>query len=139
MTDLTTSDHALGQLVRVSVIAGDRRLDVGAPGSVPVAELVPGLARTLNLLDPATVYGGYRLLRADGARLDSARSLQAQGVSDGDVLTLTAGADDAEHRVYDDIVEAVADVVESDDRPWTPKDAATTAVMAAVALLLTGA
>ena len=38
-----------------------------------------------------------------------------------------------------DIVEAVADVVESDDRPWTPKDAATTAVMAAVALLLTGA
>ncbi|TDE88020.1 type VII secretion integral membrane protein EccD [Occultella glacieicola] len=139
MTELSSAERALGQLLRVSVVAGDRRLDLAAPGGVPVAELVPGLARNLNLLDPATVFGGYRLVRQQGGALEGARSLQAQGVQDGDVLTLTSGADIDEHRVYDDLVEAVADVVESDDKPWTPKDAATTAVLAAVALLVTGA
>ncbi|WP_163540720.1 type VII secretion integral membrane protein EccD [Occultella kanbiaonis] len=139
MTELSSGERALGQLLRVSVVAGDRRLDLAAPGGVPVAELVPGLARNLNLLDAATVFGGYRLVRQQGGPLEDARSLQAQGVQDGDVLTLTSGADIDEHRVYDDLVEAVADVVESDDKPWTPKDAATTAVLAAVALLVTGA
>ncbi|MBZ2198011.1 type VII secretion integral membrane protein EccD [Occultella gossypii] len=139
MTELSSDERALGQLLRVSVVAGDRRLDLAAPGGVPVAELVPGLARNLNLLDAATVFGGYRLVRQQGGALEGARSLQAQGVQDGDVLTLTSGADIDEHRVYDDLVEAVADVVESDDKPWTPKDAATTAVLAAVALLVTGA
>lgn len=139
MSETTSSERALGQLVRVSVVAGDRRMDVAAPAGVPVAEILPGLARHLNMLDAATVYGGYRLTRPEGSELDADRSLQAQGVADGDILNLISGADAADHRVYDDIVEAVADVVESDQKPWSPQDAATTAVLAAVTLLVTAA
>jgi len=139
MVEASPAPTALGTLVRISVVAGDRRLDVGAPGSIPVAEIVPGLARSLRLLDATTVYGGYQLLRSDGARLDTAVSLIAQGVTDGEVLTLEAGATTTDHRVYDDVVEAVADAVERDTTPWTPEDSARTAVGAAVAFLLAGA
>ena len=41
------------------------------PGSVPLAELVPELARSVGLLDAATVYGGYRLVTRDGRELDA--------------------------------------------------------------------
>lgn len=139
MTDLTSSPTPVGTLVRLSVVADDRRVDLGAPGNVPVAELLPGLARTLGVLDAATVYGGYRLLRADGRPVESARSLVAQGVEDGAVLTLEAGATRAEPRVYDDVVEAVADAVEAHHAPWTAQDSARSAAGAAVALLLAAA
>ncbi|WP_182112077.1 MULTISPECIES: type VII secretion integral membrane protein EccD [unclassified Actinotalea] len=139
MTAATSTAGALGTLLRVSVTAGERTVDLGAPGNVPVAELVPGLARTLGLLDAATVHGGFRLVRTDGRPVDSDRSLQAQGVEDGSVLTLEPGAHVADVRVYDDVVEAVADAVEGQYAPWTARDSALTAVVAATAFLLTGA
>ncbi|MSZ76657.1 MAG: type VII secretion integral membrane protein EccD, partial [Actinobacteria bacterium] len=46
-------------LVRVTVASGTRRVDLVLPGSVPVAELVPELARSVGLLDALTVHGGY--------------------------------------------------------------------------------
>lgn len=134
-----TTATPLGTLVRVTVRAGDRSVDLGAPGSVPVAELVPGLARTLGLLDPTTVHAGVRLLTSDGVPLDSDRSLQAQNVADGAVLTLESGASVEPPRLYDDVVEAVADAVEGQYAPWTPQDSALTAVVAATAFLLAGA
>ncbi|QGH70458.1 type VII secretion integral membrane protein EccD [Pseudactinotalea sp. HY158] len=132
--------HVFGQLLRISVVAGDRKVDVAAPRSVPIAELIPGLARTMGLLEAGTAYGGYTLTTADsGSRLDPALSLHSQGVTPGDVLTLTGGANAPTEPSYDDIVEAVADAVESEHRPWTPQDSAMTALLAATALLLTGA
>ncbi len=139
---MTVTHHApppVGSLVRVTITAGDRRLDVGAPGSVPVAELVPEFARELGQLDPETVWGGYRLIRADGSAVDVDRGLQAQGIDDGSVLSLESGAGVVAPKVYDDVVEAVADVVEGQFAPWTARNAAQTAVGTAVALLLTAA
>ncbi len=139
MAAASPAPGGLGTLVRVSVTAAGRTVDLGAPGGVAVAELVPGLARTLGLLDPTTVHGGFRLVRSDGAPLDSDRSLQAQNVADGAVLTLESGAATADVRVYDDLVEAVADAVEGQYAPWTPQDSALTAVVASAAFLLAGA
>jgi type VII secretion integral membrane protein EccD len=139
MNDAVTSATPVGTLVRVTVTAGGRRLDLGIPGNVPMAEVVPGLARAMNLLDATTAHGGYRLVRADGTAVDSARSLLAEGVEDGAVLALESGARRAEERVYDDVVEAVADAVEGQYAPWTPSDSAMSAVWAAVALLVAGA
>ena len=56
-------------LVRVTVASGSRRVDLVLPGAVPVAELVPELARSVGLLDPVTVHGGYRLVTRAGVRL----------------------------------------------------------------------
>lgn len=126
-------------LVRVSVTSGTRRVDLVLPGAVPVAELLPELARGVGLLDPATVHGGYRVGTAEGRRLALDTGLTLQGVDDGALLTVTAGVDDPEPRVYDDVVEAMADVVEHDLEPWRPAAGRRTALGAAGLFLVLGA
>ncbi len=126
-------------LLRVTVASGSRRVDLVLPGAVPVAELVPELARSVGLLDGATVYGGYHLVTADGRTLAGDAGLVIQGVEDGGLITVTAGVDDEVPRVYDDVVEAMTDVVERDLKPWQPASGRRTALTAAALLLALGA
>lgn len=125
-------------LVRVSVVGDGRRADLAIPGAVPVAELLPELARSVGLLDPRAVHAGYRLTTSDGRMLAPDAGLTLQGVEDGGMLTLTAAIDDEPPRVYDDVVEAMADMVESDLRPWEPAAGRRTALVAAGTLLTLG-
>lgn len=127
------------RLVRVTVASGTRRVDLVLPGSVPVAELVPELARSVGLLDPATVHGGYHLVTAEGRELAGDAGLVIQGVDDGGLLTVSAGVDDQPPRVYDDVVEAMTDVVEQDLNPWEPASGRRTALAAAGLLMALGA
>ena len=122
-------------LVRISVLGEGRRLDIGIPAQLPLIELMPGFARNLGLLDPTMTHTGYELRRADGRVLDASSTAAAQGVLDGDVLTLARGGLVAQPRVYDDIVEAVIDATEEQHRPWTPQDGVRTALGACLTLL----
>lgn len=126
-------------LVRVTVASGSRRVDLVLPGAVPVAELVPELARSVGILDASTVYGGYRLIARDGRRLANDAGLLIQGIEDGGLLTVTAGIDDETPRVYDDIVEAMSDVVEHELKPWEAASGRRTALAAGGLLLGLGA
>ncbi|GAB3762208.1 type VII secretion integral membrane protein EccD [Nocardioides ginsengisegetis] len=126
-------------LVRVTVASGTRRVDLVLPGAVPVAELVPELARSVGLLDASTVFGGYHLVTAEGRELATDSGLVIQGVEDGGLLTVTAGIDDAPPRVYDDVVEAMTDIVERDLKPWEPASGRRTALAAAGLLMALGA
>lgn len=126
-------------LVRVTVTSGTRRVDLVLPGAVPVAELLPELARSVGMLDAATVYGGYRLLTSEGRHLAGDSGLTLQGVEDGVSLTVAAGVDDAPPRVYDDVVEAMTDVVERDLLPWQPASGRRTALSAGALLMALGA
>ncbi len=125
-------------LVRVTVASGTRRVDLVLPGAVPVAELVPELARSVGLLDATTVHGGFEVVTAAGRRLAPDAGLTLQGVEDGGVLTVTAGVDEASPKVYDDVVEAMSDAVEHDLEPWRPAAARRTALVAAGLLLVLG-
>jgi ESX secretion system protein EccD len=126
-------------LVHVTVASGSRRVDLVLPGAIPVAELVPELARSVGLLDATTVYGGYRLITQDGRELATDSGLTMQGVEDGGLITVAAGVDDEPPRVYDDVVEAMADVVEHDLTPWQPAAGRRTALWAAGLALALGA
>lgn len=126
-------------LLRVTVASSTRRVDLVLPGTVPVAELVPELARNVGLLDGSTVHGGYHLLMADGRRLAGDTGLLLQGVEDGGLLTVTAGVHDVPPTVYDDVVEAMTDVVERELRPWQPAAGRRTALGSAALLLTLGA
>ncbi len=126
-------------LVRVTVASGSRRVDLVLPGAIPVVELVPELARSVGLLDSATVYAGYRLVTSDGRRLEGDSGLTLQGVEDGSVITVSAGVDDPAAAVYDDVVEAMTDVVEHDLKPWEPASGRRTALWAASLLMALGA
>lgn len=126
-------------MVRVTAASGTRRVDLVLPGAVPVAELVPELARSVGLLDGATVHGGYRLVLPDGHALVPDAGLIRQGVEDGALLTVSAGALGPQPRIYDDVVEAMTEVVESELEPWRPADGRWAALLAAALFLLLGA
>lgn len=126
---------AAGAVLRLSVVSEDRRLDVAVPAQIPLVELLPGFARSLGLLDPTLAHGGYALHRADGGVLDPARGAGAQGVHDGELLTLVRGGLLAEARVYDDVVEAVIDATKEQHDSWTPKDSSRTALAISVTFL----
>ena len=136
---MTQAPVGISGLVRVTVASGTRRVDLVLPGAVPVAELVPELARSVGLLDPATVYGGYRLVTSEGRELAADAGLVIQGVDDGGLLTVAAGVDDEPPRVYDDVVEAMTDVVEHDLMPWEPAAGRRTALASAGLLMTLGA
>ena len=91
------------------------------------------------MLDPQTVHDGFPISTPDGRRLTGDTGLTFQGVHDGEILTITAGIDDPPPRVYDDIVEAMADVVEDEMRPWEPEAGRRTALSAACLMLGLGA
>jgi type VII secretion integral membrane protein EccD len=135
----TATPASTSGLVRVTVASGTRSVDLVLPGSIPVAELVPELARSVGLLDAATVHGGYRVVTQDGRRLEGDAGLTMQGVEDGGLLTVAAGVDDAPPRVYDDVVEAMSDAVERELKPWEPAAGRRTALTAAALLLVLGA
>jgi type VII secretion integral membrane protein EccD len=139
MSQTSASPPGASSLLRLTVASGARRVDLVLPGAVPVAELVPELARSVGLLDGATVYGGYHLVTADGRALAGDAGLVIQGVEDGGLITVTAGVDDVVPRVYDDVVEAMTDVVERDLKPWQPASGRRTALTAAALLLALGA
>ena len=126
-------------LVRVSVTSASRRVDLVLPAAVPVADLVPELARSVGVLAVGTAHAGYRLVTPDGRVLDPEAGLAAQGVEDGGVLTVAAGADVEQPLLHDDVVEAMAEAVDRDLRPWDAVAARRTALLAAVLLLLVGA
>lgn len=128
-----------GSLIRITITHNDRRLDTGVPTHTPLAEHLPGFVRHLGALDPTLVYGGYQLHLSDGTVLIAERSLAEQGVRDGDLLSLTSGALQPELHVYDDVVEAVGDAVDSQQAAWTGADSARTALAASTAFLLIGA
>jgi type VII secretion integral membrane protein EccD len=125
--------------VRVTVVSATRSVDLALPGAVRVADLVPELARCVGLLDAHTAPGGYRLVTQGGRLLAAGTGLTRQGVEDGAVVTLVAGAGDVPPPRYDDVVDAMADVVERDLAPWDATTGRRTARAAAFLVLLMGA
>jgi type VII secretion integral membrane protein EccD len=135
---VTTSLAPSSGIVRVTVSSDERRADLALPAAVTVAELLPEIARMLGVLDPSSAHTGFRLLTADGVELSASSGLTLQNVQDGARLSLVSGAV-TPPRVYDDVVEAMADVVESSTTPWGASSARRTALFAAGSLLSLGA
>ncbi|NTW42100.1 MAG: type VII secretion integral membrane protein EccD, partial [Cellulomonadaceae bacterium] len=135
---MTQPAVAARALLHLSIRADDRKVDLGVPAQLPLVEMLPGVVRRLGLLDPTLVHAGYVLRRADGTDLDPAASCAAQGVRDGEVLSLVRGGQLAERTRYDDVVEAVIDAA-AERRGWSPRDQARTALAVSLALLALGA
>ncbi|GAA4898216.1 type VII secretion integral membrane protein EccD [Streptomyces coeruleoprunus] len=104
---------------RVTVVAPDGRVDVALPEDIPVADLYPEI---LRLSGQSPVEGGpvgYHLVRRDGKVLDGARSLAAQRILDGELLSLRPFAESLPPAVFDDVSDAVASAVARDRTFWT--------------------
>ncbi|MCT2585892.1 type VII secretion integral membrane protein EccD [Actinophytocola gossypii] len=136
-------------LVRVTVAAPARRIDLALPERSPLAELLPGLLRHAgeNLADAGARSGGWVLRRPDGTVLEPARPLAAQRVRDGEILHLTHAHVDWPELEYDDLVDAIATGSARTGATWGPRHTraagltlgALAVLLCLVAVLRTGA
>lgn len=103
---------------RVTIVAPDSRIDVALPEDIPVADVHPEILRLSGQTPEPGAPVGYHLVRRDGTVLDSARSLAAQRILDGEVLSLRPFAESLPPAVFDDVSDAVASAVSRDRALW---------------------
>ncbi|MET7641764.1 type VII secretion integral membrane protein EccD [Streptomyces sp. NPDC005438] len=136
-TATTVATGSATGFCRVTIVAPDSRVDVALPEDVPVADIHPEI---LRLSGQAPVEGGpvgYHLVRRDGTVLDGARSLLAQRILDGEVLSLRPFSESLPPAVYDDVSDAVASAVVRDRRLWSDALMRAAGLTAGGVLLLT--
>ncbi|MQS34204.1 type VII secretion integral membrane protein EccD [Streptomyces katsurahamanus] len=104
---------------RVTVVAPDGRVDVALPEDIAVADLYPEILRLSGQSPEPGAPVGYHLVRRDGTVLDGARSLGAQRILDGELLSLRPFADSLPPAVFDDVTDAVANAVARDRTLWS--------------------
>ncbi|HEY4022891.1 MAG TPA: type VII secretion integral membrane protein EccD [Pseudonocardiaceae bacterium] len=97
-------------LVRITVTASNRRMDLALPEDAVVAEIIPGLLARAGeaLADHGIVHGGWVLRRFDGTPLANDRTFRAYRVRDGEVLRLVPRRQEWPELDYDDLVDAIA-------------------------------
>ncbi|WP_055556872.1 type VII secretion integral membrane protein EccD [Streptomyces sp. NBRC 110028] len=103
---------------RVTVVAPDSRIDVALPDDIALADLYPEILRLTGQTQPAGAPVGYHFVRRDGTVLDGARSLAAQRVLDGDVLSMRPFAQSLPPVVRDDVSDAIASAISGDRTLW---------------------
>ena len=126
-------------LIPLTITYGVDRTDVTIPQSIPLVELLPGLVESVGAFSDQPTNDGFAVRTASGRLLDQSKSLSAQGVRAGAALTLEPLGEGAADLVYDDLTEAVGQVVERVSTPWTRDDARTFAALSAAALIFVAA
>ena len=126
-------------LIPLTITYGLDRTDVTIPQSIPLVELLPGLVESVGAFSDQPTNDGFAVRTASGRLLDQSKSLSAQGVRAGAALTLEPLGEGAADMVYDDLTEAVGQVVERVSTPWTRDDARTFAALSAAALIFVAA
>ena len=126
-------------LIPLTITYGVDRTDVTIPQSIPLVELLPGLVESVGAFSDQPTNDGFAVRTASGRLLDQSKSLSAQGVRAGAALTLEPLGEGAADMVYDDLTEAVGQVVERVSSPWTRDDARTFAALSAAALIFVAA
>ncbi|MFV0407084.1 MAG: EsaB/YukD family protein [Propioniciclava sp.] len=126
-------------LLPLAIVYRDQRIDLALPGSVPVAELLPGIVTALGRLTADSASHGFRMSTAALGDLDQAQTLAEQSVVPGAVLTLTSAEETHLDVRYDDLVEAIGVSVASNREPWQREDSIRLAALCASGLFLVAA
>ncbi|MFC4003774.1 type VII secretion integral membrane protein EccD [Prauserella oleivorans] len=121
-------------LVRVTVDAPARRIDLALPERATVAELLPGLLRRAgeNLPDDGVTEGGWLLRRADGTALELGRALGGYGIRDGEILHLVPRRLHWPELEYDDLADTIAQGAGRAGRLWGPAHTRVAGLLAGV-------
>ena len=126
-------------LIPLTITYGVDRSDVTIPQSIPLVELLPGMVETVGAFTDRPTNDGFSVRTASGRLLDQSKSLSAQGVRAGAALTLEPLGEGAADMVYDDLTEAVGQIVERVSTPWMRDDARILAALSAAALIFVAA
>lgn len=125
---------------RVTVVSGERKVDLALPSSLPVSDVVP---QVLRLAAPAADRGDgaggagqtWTLARLGGHSLPLTQTLAEAGVLDGEVLELRQPGQDVRPAFVEDVRDAVEDSVDAGGGAWTSRTTLTAALLTGSVLL----
>lgn len=119
--------------IRVSVFGGRTQLDIGLPLDLPVSSFIPDLARLIRSRDASADEDPRRkeerrtfwvLSRFDdGTEIEPNKSLREAGVIDGELLRLTSDRALSPPTLYDDVVDAAAQLNKAAYAQWDARSA----------------
>ena len=124
---------------RITVVTTGRRVDLTMPTHLACAELLPQVVRLTGETEQGPSPRPWVLGRLGEPPLAPERTLSQSGVYDGDLLYLRAAGQPADPVVVDDLVETIAEAVDSRGGHWTAATWHRFAMAAAAALLGAGA
>ena len=136
-----TSGRTMAGLCRVTLATPTSRIDLALPTDLPIAAMLANLVELAGVATPdgGSGHGGWCLSRPAGPELNPARTLEALGVLDGDILHLRPRSVDPPAPVFDDVVDAVATSARGRISAWGPEPARWFAAVAIVLLAVTAA
>ena len=135
------SEHtttATAALSRVTIASPRGRLDIALPVDAMLAELLPTILSLAGDLGPDRSTG-WVLQRLGSAPLDTARTVAALGIRDGEVLQLFPAHAPLPEAVFDDILDAVATASRERADRWSWSDTRRFAIAVVVGVLGSGA
>ena len=108
----------------ITIVGPESRADLVLPANVPLAELLPDIAKILGVaIGPDQVIPNPRLYTPLGPGLNPDRSLAEQGIRDGALLMLRDASEAPPPPVVEDLVEMVATVLDERRDRWTGESA----------------
>ncbi|MFW0791103.1 type VII secretion integral membrane protein EccD [Gordonia sp. CPCC 205333] len=134
----TTSVDAFEPLIaRVSILGGHTQLDVGLPADIPIAALLPTLIERIQSRNPLVSNDSridddddtigplpdprrWTLAPIGRDPLPTELSLHDAGVRDGDLLALRCIRVGDSPALFDDVLDALAELSNARFRHWTP-------------------
>lgn len=127
-------------LVRVTLVAPRRRIDLSLPADVPLAHMLAPLlqAAGADLADAGLAHSGWVLQRLDEAPFDSAQTLTACGVRDGELLYFRPQLAQFPEVTFDDVADVIATGINERPDRWRPETTRRFGLLGAAALLALG-
>jgi type VII secretion integral membrane protein EccD len=120
---------------RVTVVTGERTIDLALPSALPLADVLPQVMRFASPEHQAGAPTSWTLARIGAASLPLTQSLAEAGVLDGDVLELRGQQEDVRPALVEDVRDAVEDSVDDAGGVWSTRTTGSFAVLAGASLL----
>ncbi len=120
---------------RVTVVTGERTIDLALPSALPLSDVLPQVMRFASPEQQTGAPTSWTLARLGAASLPLTQSLADAGVLDGDVLELRGQQEDVRPALVEDVRDAVEDSVDDAGGVWSTRTTGSFAVLAGAALL----
>lgn len=120
---------------RVTVVSGQRKVDLALPSALPVADVVPQVLRYCVPPGGNDTPTAWTLARLGGVPLALSQTLAEAGVLDGEVLELRGQASEVRPALVEDVRDALEDSVDASGGWWSPRTTRSFALAVAAAVL----
>lgn len=121
---------------RVTVVSGNRRVDLALPSSLPLSDVVPQVLRFCGPEEETPSRTEFTLGRLGGQSLSLSQSLAEAGVRDGDVIELRAYGEEARAAFVEDVRDTIEDTVDGRGGGWSTRSTAAFSLVAGSVFVL---